>query len=111
VAPISHNRCIVGWSSISPTIVSAMPKSVMVQIIEAEARLRPKNQLTLPEPIAAALDARANDLLVFEVDPSEPSTARVKLVRGSFAGALTGVYGTTEDVRRFLREERAAWGE
>ncbi len=79
--------------------------------IEAEARLRMKNQLTLPEPIATALDAHPDDLLVFETDPGEPGTARIRLVSRSYAGALTGVYGTTEELKVFLREEHEAWGE
>ncbi len=79
--------------------------------IEAEARLRAKNQLTLPEPIADALDAHPDDVLVFEADPAQPGVAHVHLVRSGFAGALTGTYGTTEDVKAYLREERAAWGE
>ena len=79
--------------------------------VRAEARLRHKNQLTLPEPIAAVLEARPDDLLLFEADPAEPGTARVRLLPRTFAGALTGVYGTTEEVKAFLREELAAWGE
>jgi hypothetical protein len=80
-----------------------------VPTIEAEARLRAKNQLTLPEAIVQALEARQNDLLVFEANPREPGTAVVRVVPRTFAGALTGVYGTTEDVKAFLREEHAEW--
>ena len=79
--------------------------------VEAEARLRPKNQLTLPEPIAAALDAHPDDVLVFATDPEQPGTATIRLIPRTFAGALTGVFGTTEDVKRFIREEHEAWGE
>jgi bifunctional DNA-binding transcriptional regulator/antitoxin component of YhaV-PrlF toxin-antitoxin module len=79
--------------------------------IEADARLRAKNQLTLPEPIADALGAEPNDVLVFEIDPMRPDVALVHLVRAGFAGAMTGVYGTTDDVKAFIREEHAAWGE
>lgn len=79
--------------------------------IEADARLRAKNQLTLPEPIAEALGAEQNDVLVFEIDPSRPDVALVHLVRAGFAGALTGTYGTTEEVKAYIREEHAAWGE
>jgi len=78
--------------------------------IEAEARLRAKNQLTLPERIAEALGARTNDTLVFETDPARPGVAQVHLVRAGFAGALTGVYGTTQQVKTFVREEHEAWG-
>jgi len=79
--------------------------------IEADARLRAKNQLTLPEPIAVALGAELNDVLVFEIDPARPDVAVVHRVPGGFAGALTGTYGTTEDVKAFIREEHAAWGD
>lgn len=79
--------------------------------IEADARLRAKNQLTLPEPIAEALGAEPNDVLVFEVDQARPGVALVHLVRAGFAGALTGTYGTTDDVKAFIRGEHAAWGE
>jgi hypothetical protein len=79
--------------------------------IEAEARLRSKNQLTLPGSIADALDAQVNDVLVFETVPDLPGTARVRLLPSRFAGALTGTYGTTDEVKAFLREERAAWGD
>jgi hypothetical protein len=77
--------------------------------IAAEARLRQKNQLTLPEQIAHALEARPNDILVFETDPANPGAASVRVLRHTFAGAMTGVFGTTEDVLTYLREERAAW--
>ncbi len=76
---------------------------------EAVARLRPKNQLTLPEPIADALDARPDDHLVFEADPLRPDVVTVRRVRTDWAGALTGTYGTTEEVRAFLREEHGDW--
>jgi len=82
-----------------------------VEVITGEARLRPKNQLTLPEPIVEAFEARPDDMLVFEADPRQPRTATVRLIPREFAGALTGVYGTTGEVKAFLREEHAAWDE
>ena len=79
--------------------------------IEAEARLRQKNQLTLPEPIVRALDAAPDDILVFEADPSEPGVAHVRLLPRDFAGSLTGVFGTAEETLEYVRGERTAWGE
>jgi bifunctional DNA-binding transcriptional regulator/antitoxin component of YhaV-PrlF toxin-antitoxin module len=84
---------------------------VLDRPIEAEARLRQKNQLTMPEPIVRALDAAPNDILVFEADPAEPGVAHVRLMPRDFAGSLTGVFGTSEEVLEFVRGERAAWGE
>ena len=83
---------------------------MLARTVEAEARLRAKNQLTLPEPIAEALDARPDDMLVFEADPQTPGMATVRLIPRSFAGTLTGMFGTTEDVKAFLRDEHEAWG-
>ena len=79
--------------------------------IEAEARLRQKNQLTLPEPIVRALDAAPDDILVFETDPAEPGIARVRLLPRDFAGSLTGVFGTSEETLEYVRGERTAWDE
>jgi hypothetical protein len=79
--------------------------------VEAEARLRQKNQLTLPEAIVRVLDAAPDDVIVFEADPEEPGVAHLHLLPRTFAGSLTGVYGTSEEVIEFVRGERAAWGE
>jgi hypothetical protein len=44
-----------------------------------------------------------------EADAAEPGVIRVRLLPRTYAGALTGVYGTSADVAAFLREEHAAW--
>jgi hypothetical protein len=75
------------------------------------ARLRQKNQLTLPEPIADLLDAEPNDVLSFEWDPTQPGAAIVRRLPRGFAGSMTGVYGTTADVKAFIREEHESWVE
>lgn len=79
--------------------------------IEAEARLRQKNQITMPEPIVRALDAAPDDILVFETDPADPGVAHVRVLPRDFAGSLTGVFGTSEEVLEFVRSEHASWGE
>ena len=84
---------------------------VLARPIEAEARLRQKNQITVPEAIVRVLGAAPNDILVFEADPAEPGVAHLHLVPRDFAGSLTGVFGTSEEVLEFVRGERAAWGE
>ena len=42
---------------------------------------------------------------MFEIDAARPDLALVHLVKAGFAGALTGTYGTTEDVKAFIRED------
>jgi bifunctional DNA-binding transcriptional regulator/antitoxin component of YhaV-PrlF toxin-antitoxin module len=78
--------------------------------MKAEARLRHKNQITLPEQIAHLLEARPNDVLVFEADPADPHAASVRVLPRTYAGAMTGTYGTTAEVLRYLREEHESWG-
>ena len=79
--------------------------------VEVEARLRQKNQLTLPEAVARVLDARLDDRLLFEIDPSEPGVVRLRVLPRDFAGSMTGVFGTTDETLAFVRGEREAWGE
>ncbi len=84
---------------------------VLDRPIEVEARLRQKNQLTLPEPVARALDARLDDRLLFEIDPADPGVVRLRVLPRDFAGSMTGVFGTTDETLAFVRGEREAWGE
>jgi bifunctional DNA-binding transcriptional regulator/antitoxin component of YhaV-PrlF toxin-antitoxin module len=75
----------------------------------AEARLRPRYQLTLPDSVAAALAAAPDDRLVFEADPREPGVVRLRKARTTWAGALAGVFGSEEEFAAVVREERASW--
>lgn len=77
--------------------------------VAADARLRAKNQITLPEPIVRAVGAQADDVFHFEADPAEPGVVRVQVLPRSFAGSLTGVFGTAEETLAFVRGEHEAW--
>ena len=72
----------------------------------AEARLRGRNQLTLPEPVVAAGNLAAGDRFFVELDPADPDTVRLHRIKGSYAGALRDVYG---DAAAALAEERRGW--
>ncbi len=78
--------------------------------VEVDARLRYKNQLTLPEAVARALDARPDDQLLFEIDPADPGVVHLRVLPRDFAGSMTGVFGTTDETLAFVRGERDAWG-
>jgi bifunctional DNA-binding transcriptional regulator/antitoxin component of YhaV-PrlF toxin-antitoxin module len=83
-----------------------------VSTIEAVTKLRAKNQLTLPEAIAARFGAEPGDKLIFRFDEDDPSEVHVRRVRRSYAGLLEGVYGSTpEEVEEYIRGERASWEE
>ena len=79
--------------------------------VEADARLRQKNRLTLPGAIVRVLGAAPGDVIAFEADPAEPGIAHLRLLPRSFAGSLKGVYGTGGEMMEYLRGERASWDE
>ena len=79
--------------------------------IEAESRLRQRNQITVPDAIVQALDAELDDILLWETDPAQAGVVRVHVLPRTFAGSMTGTFGTTDETLEFVREERAAWRE
>ncbi len=68
------------------------------------ARLRAKNQLTIPESALAVIGARVGDRFVVTVDDG---AIRLQPVLETYAGTLAGVYGTgwADELRR----DREAW--
>jgi hypothetical protein len=78
----------------------------MTPSVSAEARLRAKSQLTLPEPIVDAAGVVEGDRFLVEIAPDQPDTIRLHRIRSSYAGALRDVFGGTED---YLAAERESW--
>lgn len=76
--------------------------------VTAAARLRPKNQLTIPDTVAAAAGLTPGDRFVVEFGHDEPDTIRLRRIRESYAGAFRDLYG---DVDAYLEAERASWDE
>lgn len=76
--------------------------------VHAEARLRAKSQLTLPEAVVDAAGVREGDRFLVEIAPDDLDTIRLHRIRSSYAGALRDVYGDAPD---YLASERASWGE
>lgn len=74
--------------------------------VRAPARLRARNQLTLPEPIVAAMGVVEGDGFVVELDERTPDLVQLRRVRASYAGALRGVPG---DSAAYLEAERRSW--
>ncbi|OGO54907.1 MAG: hypothetical protein A2V84_06275 [Chloroflexi bacterium RBG_16_70_13] len=72
----------------------------------AEARLRGRNQLTLPDPVVQAGGLAEGERVVVEIDPADPDTVRLHRIRASYAGTLREVYG---DPVAALAEERQGW--
>lgn len=74
--------------------------------VHAQARLRAKSQLTLPESVVEAAGVREGDRFLVEIAPNDPDTIRLHRIRSSYAGALRDVYGDPAD---YLAGERATW--
>jgi bifunctional DNA-binding transcriptional regulator/antitoxin component of YhaV-PrlF toxin-antitoxin module len=74
--------------------------------VTAEAKLRARNQLTLPEPVVRAAGIVEGDRFVVELAPGDPDTLRLHRIRRSYAQALRDVFVTTSG---YLDEERRSW--
>jgi hypothetical protein len=74
--------------------------------VHAEARLRAKSQLTLPEPIVEASGLEEGDRFLVEHSPDDPDTIRLHRIRASYAGAMADVYGAVVD---YIDGERRTW--
>ena len=79
----------------------------MATTITAEAQVRARNQVTIPESIVRAGGIEAGETLIVEIEPSSPDTLRIRRVRESYAGALSGLWGS--DSRRELEADRDSW--
>lgn len=75
-------------------------------VISAIARLRARNQLTLPDRIVQAGGLEDGATFVVELEPDDPDVVRLRRVRSTYAGALKGLYEPTDE---FLAGERAGW--
>jgi antitoxin ChpS len=79
--------------------------------MDAEVRLRAKNQITLPDAIVRRLGLEPGDRLVLEIDDEQPDRVELRPIRRSYAGILAGVFGTDDEAVAYVRGERASWPE
>lgn len=82
----------------------------MDERVQAQATLRERNQLTIPDRIAERIEAKIGDRLLLTVESAEPGVLRVKRLRDSYAGIADGVYGqTAEEHAAYITTERDSW--
>ena len=77
-----------------------------VTSVISEARLRERNQLTLPEAVAKAAGLNEGERFVVTFEPDHPDSIRLDRMRDSYAGSLKDAYG---DPEAYLREVREGW--
>jgi bifunctional DNA-binding transcriptional regulator/antitoxin component of YhaV-PrlF toxin-antitoxin module len=75
-------------------------------MVTAQARIRAKSQLTLPDPIVRAAGVAEGDRYIVEVSPEEPDTIRFHRIRSTYAGALADLFA---DGVEYLEHERNSW--
>jgi bifunctional DNA-binding transcriptional regulator/antitoxin component of YhaV-PrlF toxin-antitoxin module len=81
-----------------------MPKTVT-----AEAHLRARNQITIPDAIVRAAGIEPGETFVVELGLDDGETLHLRRVRASYAGALRGLWGADAGV--YLEAERDGWNE
>jgi len=64
----------------------------MSETVSAEARLRARNQLTIPDPIVRAAGIEPGEKFVVELEPDDQDTILLRRVRNSYAGSLPGLW-------------------
>ena len=74
--------------------------------VTSEARVRAKNQFTLPDAVVRAAGISEGDRFVVEVNPGDTDTVRLHRIRPSYAGALRDAFG---DAGEALEAERSSW--
>jgi hypothetical protein len=75
-------------------------------MIVATARLRARNQLTLPDPIVRAGGLEDGATFIVELEPGDPDVVRLRRIRSTYAGALKGMFEPSDE---YLAAERAGW--
>jgi len=74
--------------------------------VVATARLRSRNQITLPDPIVQAAGLEEGATFVVELTADDPDVVRLRRVRTTYRGALKGLYEPTAE---YLEGERSGW--
>jgi hypothetical protein len=74
--------------------------------VVATARLRARNQITLPDPIVQAGGLEDGATFIVELEPGDPDVVRLRRVRSTYAGALKGMFEPSDE---YLEGERAGW--
>lgn len=77
-----------------------------INSVIAEARLRSRNQLTLPDSVVQAGGLVEGERFAVEVDPADPDVVRLHRLRASYAGVMRDVYGDPDEA---LAAERTGW--
>ena len=80
-----------------------------MDILEIEAAVREKNQMTIPRAVAERHGLAPGQRLVI-IDIGTEGEFTVRVLPRTYAGALADVFdGTTDENVEYVRSERATW--
>ena len=77
-------------------------------VIEERIRVRNKNQITIPKPIAEVRNIAEGREVIAHIDDSRPYEIVLRIVPDTYAGALTDVFEGI-DAAKFGEAERVSW--
>ncbi len=77
-------------------------------MFEERLRVRERNRLTIPRSIADALHIGEGSEVIATTDEAHPGVITLRVVRESYAGALTGIFSNVDAVD-YVSAERDAW--
>jgi bifunctional DNA-binding transcriptional regulator/antitoxin component of YhaV-PrlF toxin-antitoxin module len=78
-----------------------------MKTLEIEAMVRDKNQITIPRPVAERHNIEPGQRIVI-VDVGTDDEFVIRILRRTYAGALTGVFGADEGAES-AEDDREAW--
>ncbi len=78
-------------------------------IRQFEATVRDKSQVTIPREVAERHKLQPGQKLVIVDDTDQPGQFVVRVIPRTYAGALAGVFGTTDQNVAYVRHEREDW--
>ncbi len=78
-------------------------------IRQIEVKVRNKSQVTIPREVAERHKLQAGQKLVIVDDTDQPGQFVVRVIPRTYAGALAGVFGTTDQNVAYVQREREDW--
>ncbi len=76
--------------------------------VDEKVTLQDRNQVTIPKTVVKARGLRRGQAMIVHIDEDRPNEIILRLIRESYAGALTEVFAGI-DTQKYLDEERTSW--
>jgi hypothetical protein len=88
--------------------MSEKPKHHGQPLINFAVTVDAENRLSIPPPFTERF-ATAPGVNVIFVDSGKDNEFTIRVMPSSYSGALSGIFGTTEEAATYIARERASW--